>query len=58
MIITKTFVSEDIAPFVHRVNSYCDEQGRHPETDYISPDDIIDGKWKINKDIDPSISKK
>ena len=58
MIIRRTNVDETLAPFMFKADTYCDENGNHPTRDFISAEDVISGKWKINASIDPEISER
>ena len=58
MMILRTTVPEELQPFMHRAATYRDTEGNEPTTQFIDPEDVISGKWKINPDIDPEIAKK
>ena len=58
MTFRRTSINEEVADYIHKSSTYSDKDGNHPTTDFISADDIINGKWIINPGITPEISKK
>ena len=51
MFIKRVQVDDELAPYIFKAATYSDQNGNHPETKrYLSPNDVLDGKWEINID--------